>query len=114
MARALNANVDEIFFTSCGSESDNWALKGVNSKHIITTSIEHPAILNTCKALERQGIKITYLPVDSDGLIGLYELEESINDETGLISIMFANNEIGTIEPIKEIADIAKRHNIYF
>ena len=114
VAKALNCNPEEIYFTSCGSESDNWALKGVafanknKGNHIITTCIEHPAILNTCKYLENQGFDITYLSVDSDGLINLEELQNSITDKTILISIMFANNEIGTIEPIKQISDITK------
>jgi len=120
VAKAINAKINEIFFTSCGSESDNWALKGValankmKGNHIITSCIEHPAVLNACKYLEKQGFNITYLSVDSEGLIDIEELENSIIDNTILISIMFANNEIGTIGPIKEIADIAKKHNIYF
>lgn len=120
VAKALNANLNEIFFTSCGSESDNWALKGVafankmRGNHIITSCIEHPAILNTCKFLERQGFRVTYLGVNSEGLINLDELENAISKETILISIMFANNEIGTIEPIKQIGNIAKEYKIYF
>lgn len=120
IAKELNANVNEIFFTSCGSEADNWALKGIafanreKGNHIITSCIEHPAILNTCKYLEKQGFAVTYLKVDSDGLINLAELENAINNRTILISIMFANNEIGTIQPIKEIANIAQKYNVYF
>lgn len=120
VADAINATSKEIYFTSCGSESDNLAIKGVafanreKGNHIITTKIEHPAVLHTCQHLEKEGFKVTYLNVDSDGLISLEELEQSITDETILISIMFANNEIGTIEPIKEIGEIAKKHNIYF
>ena len=120
VARAINANSKEIYFTACGSESDNLAIKGVayanreKGNHIITTKIEHPAVLHTCQTLERQGFDVTYLNVDKDGLISLDELKDSITNKTILISVMFANNEIGTIEPIKEIGAIAKAHNIYF
>lgn len=120
VARAIGAEAKEIYFTSCGSESDNLAIKGVafankeRGNHIITTKIEHPAVLHTCQHLEREGFKVTYLNVDSEGLINLNELEEAITPQTILISIMFANNEIGTIQPIKEIGAIAKKHNIYF
>ena len=120
VAIAIGAKDKEIYFTSCGSESDNLALKGYakanskNGKHIITTKIEHPAILNTCKTLENEGFEITYLNVSSNGLINLEELKNSIKPETILISIMFANNEIGTIQPIKEISKIAKENNIVF
>ena len=120
VAKAINANTNEIFFTSCGSESDNLALKGIvkaNSRrgnHIITTNIEHPAILNTCKTLENMGYRVTYLKVKKNGRIDLNELERAITQRTILISIMFANNEIGTIQPIKEIGDIAKRYGIFF
>lgn len=119
-AKAIGANSKEIYFTSCGSESDNLAIKGVayankdRGNQIITTKIEHPAVLHTCQNLEKQGFKVTYLNVDSDGLVSLKELEEAITDRTILISVMFANNEIGTIQPIKEIGEIAKRHHIYF
>ena len=120
VARAINAKPNEIYFTSCGSESDNLAIKGIafenkhKGNHIITSKIEHPAVLNTCKMLEQEGFKVTYLDVNKKGLIDLKILEESITDKTILISIMFANNEIGTIQPIKEIGKIAKKHNIYF
>jgi cysteine desulfurase len=120
IAKAINADSKEIYFTACGSESDNLAIKGVayankeRGNHIITTKIEHPAVLNTCKKLETQGFIVTYLNVNEDGLISLKELEEAITDKTILISIMFANNEIGTIQPIKEIGEIAKTHKIYF
>ena len=120
VARAIGANHKEIYFTSCGSESDNLAIKGVayantgKGNHIITTSIEHPAVLHTCQKLEKQGFIITYLSVDTEGLINLEELENAITKNTILISIMYANNEIGTIQPIKEIGEIAKKHNIYF
>jgi cysteine desulfurase len=120
VACALNANVNEIYFTSGGTESDNLAIKGfahANKKkgnHIITSSIEHPAVINSCKSLEKEGFKVTYLSVDNNGFISLEELEKSIKDDTILISIMTANNEIGTIEPIKEIGEIAHKHNIVF
>ena len=120
VAKAINATSKEIYFTSCGSESDNLAIKGVayanreKGNRIITTKIEHPAVLHTCQHLAREGFEITYLNVDNDGLISLQELEEAITNKTILISIMFANNEIGTIQPIKEIGQIAKKHNIYF
>ena len=120
VANAIDAGPKEIYFTSCGSESDNLAIKGVayanreRGNHIITTKIEHPAVLHTCQNLEKQGFNVTYLNVDSEGLISLKELEEAITDKTILISVMFANNEIGTIEPIKEIGEIAKKHSIYF
>lgn len=120
VARAISCRNKEIYFTSGGSESDNIAVKGVafanreKGNHIITTKIEHPAILNTCRALESQGFDVTYLNVDKDGLINLKELEEAITNKTILISIMFANNEIGTIEPIEQIGRIAKEHNVLF
>lgn len=120
VANAINAKPKEIYFTSCGSESDNLALKGVAYKnrekknHIITTKIEHPAILHTCQTLQRQGFDVTYLNVDENGFISLTELENAINDKTILISVMFANNEIGTIEPISQIGKIAKKHNVLF
>ncbi len=117
---ALNADSNEVYFTSCGSESDNLAIKGFayanknRGNHIITSKIEHHAVLDTCKSLEKQGFKVTYLNVDKNGFIDLNELENAIDNTTILISIMFANNEIGTIEPIKEIGTIAKKHNITF
>ncbi len=120
VAQSLNCSVDEIFFTSSGTESDNWAIKGVafanqkKGKHIITTSIEHHAVLNTCKYLEKQGFEVTYLPVKKNGIIDTNTLRETIREDTILISIMYANNEIGSIQPIKEIGDIAKEKNIYF
>ncbi len=120
VAKAINAYQNEIYFTSCGSESDNLALKGIMlankscGRHLITTKIEHPAILNTCKWLENNGFDVTYLNVDENGLISLSELKNSIRKNTVLISIMFANNEIGTIQPIKEIGEIAKENNIIF
>lgn len=120
VARLLNSNPDEIYFTGGGSEADNWAIKGILSanekkgNHIITSKIEHHAVLHTCEYLEKKGAEVTYLDVDENGLIDLKQLEESIKDNTVLISIMFANNEIGTIQPIKEIGEIAKKHDIYF
>ena len=120
VADALCCKPGEIFFTGCGSESDNWAIKGVayanrnKGKHIITTAIEHHAVLHTCQYLEKQGFEVTYLPVDEYGKISLDELKAAIREDTVLISVMFANNEIGTIQPIKEIAEIAKEHNILF
>ena len=120
VADLIGALSKEIYFTSSGSESDNTALKGFvyankdKGRHIITSKIEHPAILETCKTLEKQGYRITYLNVDNDGKVDLQELRKSINHQTILISIMFANNEIGTIQPIKEIAKIAKANNIIF
>ena len=120
VASAISAKPKEIYFTSCGSESDNLALKGIcyanrNKKnHIITSKIEHPAILQSCKTLEEQGFEVTYLGVDKDGLISTSELENSIKENTILVSIMFANNEIGTIQPISQIGQICKKHNIIF
>lgn len=114
------AKSNEIYFTGGGSESDNWALKsaafGLRDKgnHIITTKIEHHAILNTCAYLEKNGFKITYLDVDSDGFVSLEDVENAITDKTILISVMFANNEIGTIEPVREIGEIAHKHGILF
>ena len=120
IADALNADEGEIYFTAGGSESDNWAIKATaealqsKGKHIITSSIEHHAVLNTCEYLEKRGFEVTYLKVDSDGLIDIGELEAAIRPDTILISIMFANNEIGTVEPVKEISETAKKHGILF
>ena len=120
VAKALNAEMNEIYFTSCGSESDNLAIKGFayankdKGNHIITTKIEHHAVLDSCKTLEKQGFNVTYLGVDEKGRISLEELTNAITNQTILISIMFANNEIGTIEPIEEIGKIAKEKNIAF
>ncbi len=120
IADSINADSKEIYFTSGGSESDNWAIKGIallrkdKGKHIITSKIEHHAVLETCKYLEKEGFEITYLDVNEDGLISLEELEKSIREDTILVSIMSANNEIGTIEPIKEIGEICKKHNVLF
>ena len=120
IADSLGAKPEEIYFTAGGSESDNWALKATaeayasKGKHIITTKIEHHAILHTCEYLEKRGFEITYLNVDRDGLISLDELKAAIRPDTILISVMFANNEIGTIEPIAEIGEIAKEHGVLF
>ncbi|EPY2277378.1 cysteine desulfurase NifS [Clostridium sporogenes] len=120
VAKVLNAEKNEIFFTSGGSEADNWALKGIayanknKGNHIITTKIEHHAILHTAQFLEKEGFKVTYLPVDEEGFVSVEDVKTAITDETILVSIMFANNEIGTIEPIKEIGELCKEKNIYF
>ena len=120
IAKHLNAKPRELFFTGSGTEADNWAVKGVaygnrsKGNHIITSKIEHHAILHTCEALEKQGFEVTYLDVDKYGMVNVEDLKKAIKDETILISIMFANNEIGTIQPIKEIGKIAKEKNIYF
>lgn len=120
-ADALGALPEEIFFTSCGTESDNWAIKcgarlamknGKN--HIITTNFEHHAVLHACKKLEEDGFEVTYLPVDRDGLITPKQVEEAITDKTALVTIMYANNEIGTILPISEIGSICKKNNVLF
>ncbi len=120
VADAIKAKSKEIYFTSCGSESDNLAIKGVcyankeKGNHIITSKIEHHAVLNACKTLEKQGFRVTYLNVNENGFINLGELANSICEDTILISIMFANNEIGTIQPIKQIGEIAHKNNIIF
>lgn len=120
VAKILNCEPAEIYFTASGSESDNTAIKGIarqyqnKGKHIITTKIEHPAVLETCKALEREGFEVTYISVDSDGIVHLEELENAIREDTVLVSVTFANNEIGTIQPIKQIGEIAKKHGVYF
>ena len=120
VAKALNAEPREIYFTGCGTESDNWALRGTayanikKGRHIITTNFEHHAILHTCQQLEREGFEITYLPVDSDGLISPEQLREAIRPDTTLVTIMYANNEIGTLEPIPELAAIAREKGVVF
>ncbi|MDD4565762.1 MAG: aminotransferase class V-fold PLP-dependent enzyme, partial [Eubacteriales bacterium] len=120
VAHLIGSEERETYFTSSGTEADNWAVIGAaranksKGNHIITSTIEHHALLHTCQYLEREGFDVTYVNVDSKGRINLDELEKSITDKTMLISIMFANNEVGTIQPIKEIAEIAKRHGIWF
>ena len=120
VANLINCDKNEIYFTSGGTESDNTALKGImylnknKGKHVITTKIEHHAILNSCKTLEENGFKVTYLNVDKDGIINLEELVNAITKDTVLISVMFANNEIGSVQPIQKIGEIAKEKGIIF
>ncbi len=120
IADSLGAKPAEIYFTGGGSESDNWAIKGVaeaygdRGKHIITTKIEHHAVLHACEWLEKNGYEVTYLDVDEDGLVSPEEVEKAIRPDTILITVMFANNEIGTIEPIREIGAIARKHGVLF
>ena len=114
VAAAINCQPNEVYFTAGGSESDNWAIKGAalarknKGNHIITTSIEHHAVLHTCQWLEKQGFEVTYLPVDEDGQVSAADVEKAITDKTILVTIMAANNEIGTIQPIAEIGRITK------
>lgn len=120
IAKALGAKTNEIYFTAGGTESDNWAIKATaeayqsKGNHIITSKIEHHAVLHTCEYLEKRGFEVTYLDVDENGVVKLDELKKAIRPTTILISIMFANNEIGTIQPVKEIGAIAKEHGIFF
>lgn len=120
VAKALNANPNEIYFTAGGSESDNTAIKGIayankeKGNHIITSKIEHPAVLEICKQLEKEGFEVSYIGVDENGILNLEELKNEIKSTTILITIMFANNEIGTIQPIEEIGRIAKENNVLF
>ena len=120
IADAINCYPEEIYFTSCGSESDNLAIKGiakanrVKGNHIITSKIEHPAVINTCKSLEKEGFEVTYLDVDKNGFININELEKAIKNNTILISIMYANNEIGTVQDVDKIGEIARKRNIIF
>ena len=120
VADAINADSGEIFFTGCGSESDNWAIKGValalkdKGKHIITTNIEHHAILHTCEFLEENGYEVTYIPVDEYGMVSADDIKKAIRPDTILVSVMTANNEIGTIEPIKEIGAVCREKGVYF
>lgn len=114
IASVLGCNAGEIYFTSCGTEADNWAIKGAARRlakkgktHIITTAIEHPAVLNTCKALEKEGFTVTYLPVDNYGIVSPESVKNAITDKTAIVAVMYANNEIGTVEPIAEITKIA-------
>lgn len=120
IAKTLNAASNEIYFTAGGSEADNWAIKATaeayssKGKHIITSAIEHHAVLHTCRYLEKKGFEVTYVGVDENGVLKLEELKTAIRPDTILISVMFANNEIGTVQPIKEIGEIAKEHGILF
>ena len=120
VSKALNCDPNEIYFTGGGSEADNWAIKGISSahrkkgNHIITTKIEHHAVLHTCEYLEKNGFEVTYLNVDKEGFIDLEELKNAITDKTILVSIMFANNEIGTIQPDKEIGEICRERKVLF
>ena len=120
VARAINADVNEIYFTGCGTESDNWAVRGAayanvkKGRHIITTTIEHHAILHTCQQLEKEGFEVTYLPVDEYGFVTPEQLDAAIRPDTTLVSIMTANNEIGTIEPIAELAAVCKKRGVLF
>ncbi len=121
VAKALNCQPNEVYFTSCGTESDNWAIKGSafqlapkGKKHLITSSIEHHAVLHSMKALEKQGFEVTYLPVDSKGVVSPADLQAAIRPDTALVSIMMANNEIGTIEPIAELGAICREKGVWF
>ena len=122
VAAAFNARPEEIYFTGCGSESDNWAIKGVarrlarmqGKKHIVTTVFEHHAVLHTCQALEREGFEVTYVPVDKLGFVNPADIEAAIRPDTAIVSVMYANNEIGTIQPIAEIGAICRAHKVYF
>lgn len=120
IAESLQGEPEEIYFTSGGTEADNWAVFGIaeslkhKGKHLITSQIEHHALLRSCEALEKRGYEVTYLPVDSYGVVDMQALEQSIRPDTILISIMYANNEIGTIQPVREIGTLARRHQIYF
>ena len=120
VAAAIGAEPREIYFTGCGTESDNWAIRGAayanvkKGRHIITTNFEHHAVLHTCRQLEKEGFEVTYLPVDHDGLVSPEQLEAAIRPDTTLVTIMYANNEVGTIEPIPELAAVAKAHGVLF
>ena len=120
VANALGAEPGEIYFTAGGSESDNWAIKGVahkfakKGKHLITTAIEHHAVLHSMKSLEKEGFEVTYLPVDSEGFVTAEQVEKAIRPDTILVSVMFANNEIGSVEPIAEIGEVCMKHGVLF
>ena len=121
VARAIGADPKEIFFTSCGSESDNWAIKGIaenmakkGKKHIITSVFEHHAVLHTCEYLEKHGFEVTYIPVSPDGFVNPEDIKNAIREDTALVTIMYANNEIGTIQPSEEIAQICKEKKVIF
>ena len=120
LAKAINCQPGEIFFTGCGSEADNWAIKGTalklakkGKKHLITSQFEHHAVLHSMKALEREGFEVTYLPITSDGFVRPEDVEAAIRPDTALVTVMMANNEIGTIQPIKEIAAVCKKHGVW-
>lgn len=121
IAKCLNADPKEIYFTAGGSESDNWAIKGTadrlaakGKKHIITTVFEHHAVLHTCEFLEKHGFEVTYLPVSPEGLVNPEDVEKAIREDTALVTVMYANNEIGTIQPIPEIGEICRKHKVLF
>lgn len=121
VAQALGAKENEIYFTSCGTESDNWAIKGAagrmakrGKKHIITTNVEHHAVLHTCQYLEKHGFEVTYLPVDGNGLISAQQVADALREDTALVTIMYANNEIGTIMPIPEIGRVCRERGVWF
>ena len=121
IASILGAQPNEIYFTSGGSESDNWAIKGAaatmakrGKKHIITSAFEHHAVLHSCAALEKQGFEVTYVPVHENGIVRVEDIEAAIRPDTGLVTIMYANNEIGTVQPIKEIGALCRKHKIWF
>ena len=120
VAALLNTRAERIFFTSGGSESDNWAITETvrmmasKGRHVITTAIEHPAVLNTCRALELEGYEVTYLPVNDQGFVTAEQVEDAIREDTVLVSVMFANNEIGTIEPVAKIGEVCQRKNVLF
>lgn len=121
VAKAIGADTSEIYFTSCGSESDNWAIRGIceklaakGKKHIITSVFEHHAILHTCKDMEKKGWDVTYVPIDEKGLVNPEDVKNAIREDTALVTIMYANNEIGTIQPIEEIAAVCKENKVIF
>ena len=120
IAKSIDAKFDEIIFTSGGTESNNFAIKGIafanrdNGNHLVVSKVEHDCVLNSCKWLEKQGFNVTYLPVDKDGFVSPDDVEGAITDDTILVSVMHVNNEVGTIQPIKEIVKICKKHDIYF
>lgn len=120
IAECIGAKTGEIYFTSCGTEADNWAIKGIASqlkdkgRHIVTSVIEHPAVHTTCRQLEKYGYEVTYLPVDEEGFVSPKDLDGAIRKDTVLVSIMYANNEIGTVQPIKELCEVAHRHGVLF
>lgn len=120
IAECIGAKPSEIYFTSSGTEADNWAIKGIvtqlrdKGKHIVTSVIEHPAVYATCKQLEKLGFEVTYLPVDNEGFVSPDDLDKAIREDTVLVSVMFANNEIGTIQPVKELCEVAHKHGVLF